>query len=244
MSTAGAGERPISLAYHGLWSAVDWILPPRCGGCGKENERWCHDCVSQTRELAGPLCRFCGEPGHPNELCADCAAQPPAYAALRSFTEYKGPAREAVHALKYRKDVGLGEALARSMFSLLDRLDWPVDMVTPVPLGNARSRQRGYNQSTLLGLPLALYLGRQFVPECLVRKRETSSQVHLSAAERHQNVQDAFTADPALAAGKIVLVVDDVATTGATQNSCALALRTAGAKAVYGLTFARAVLNP
>jgi len=119
-------------------------------------------------------------------------------------------------------------------------LAWPVNLLVPVPLGTKRLKERGYNQAGLIGWPLSLSLGIAYAPRALVRTRETRSQVGLSRAERHDNVRDAFTARPALVKDRTVLLVDDVATTGATLSSCAEALSAAGARDVFALTISRA----
>jgi ComF family protein len=160
---------------------------------------------------------------------------------MRSWLVFEGPIRRALHTLKYRRNVALGDALAQYLAEYVDRLDWPVDLVVPVPLGRQRMTERGYNQVGLVAKPLAAIQGRCYSPQILARARETRSQVGLSATERKENVSGAFHADPALASGKNILVMDDVATTGATLASCAETLLKAGAQNVYTLTLARAL---
>ena len=154
---------------------------------------------------------------------------------------FEGPIRNALHKLKYRRNLGLGEALAQYLAEYLSSLAWPIELVVPVPLGRNRYRERGYNQVALFAQPLAAGLGLRYAPKTLVRVRDTQSQVGLSAAERKENVSGAFLADPSLAGGKSVLIMDDVATTGATLASCAEELSGAGAISVYALTLARAL---
>ncbi len=134
----------------------------------------------------------------------------------------------------------MGESLALHLVELTETLNWPVQLVAPVPLSKQRLRERGYNQSGLLARPLALATGLAYRPWALWRVRDTRSQVGLNERERLQNVMGAFEADSKEVNGKNVLVIDDVATTGATQNGCAEALLKAGARAVYGLTLAKA----
>lgn len=154
---------------------------------------------------------------------------------------YQGALREAIHALKYQKDIAMGEPLAEHLIEVFTETGWHIDLITAVPLGQARLSDRGYNQSALLARPLALHQRKPFVPKALERIRETHAQVGLSARERHVNLSGAFRARNSLVAGKSVLVIDDVTTTGATLHACALALNEAGAASVYGLTLARAV---
>jgi ComF family protein len=150
--------------------------------------------------------------------------------------------RNAIHRLKYKDDLGLGEILARLMVILFQKLMWEIDLIVPVPGSLARRKMRGYNQASLLAFPIALNCGIPYRPKALMKTRETPSQVGLSAAERHANVQDAFLAKKEMVAGKRILVIDDVTTSGATMEACARALVNKGARQVYGLTLARAVL--
>jgi len=174
--------------------------------------------------------------------CARCRGQQSLFYAARSVAPYTGSIRNAIRQLKFAGDMALGEALARPMIDLLDKLEWGVDLVVPVPAGSARRKIRGYNQAALLALPLALGCGLPYRPKALKKVKDTPTQVGLSAAERRDNVRDAFQAAGDLAAGKRILVVDDVMTSGATLNACAQALLHQGALQVYGLTLARAIL--
>jgi ComF family protein len=129
------------------------------------------------------------------------------------------------------------------MLSYLGQTGWAVDVVTCVPLSKGRLRERGYNQAALLARPLALGSCLPFFPLLLRKTREVPSQVGLTALERKRNVVDAFLADGQAQNLKRILVVDDVTTTGSTLEACARALLDAGAREVYGLTFARAGLH-
>jgi ComF family protein len=143
--------------------------------------------------------------------------------------------------LKYRRDIGLGDALSTHLVPFLKTLDWTIDMVAPVPLSNKRLKERGYNQIALVAHPFSLQLGLAYSSRVLLRKKHTLSQVGLSAIERKKNVEGAFWAEPKLAAGKSILLMDDVATTGSTLASAAIALVEAGASRVYAITLARAL---
>jgi ComF family protein len=142
--------------------------------------------------------------------------------------------------LKYRGDMGLAEALVPELAAFVCSLEWPVDMLIPVPLGKDRLRERGYNQAALIGWPLSLALNIRHTARGLTRTRETSTQVGLNRHERRQNVQGAFRGVSGLVHGRSVLLLDDVATTGATLSSCSEALFAAGAQDVFAVTVARA----
>jgi ComF family protein len=177
---------------------------------------------------------------HPG-LCPTCHDYPPPYEAIRSWVVFEGPIRHAIHTLKYGRNVALGDALTPYLAEYASELGWRVDMVVPVPLGRQRMKERGYNQVGLLAMPLAVIQGWHYSPQVLTRVRETRSQVGLSPIERKENISGAFRADPALVAGKAILLMDDVVTTGATLAACSEALVKADAQIVYALTLARAL---
>ncbi len=231
---------PAFLFHHLLWIALDWIYPPICGGCEKPGQRWCSKCQQQTILIKEPCCQKCGRPLPKAGTCQNCQSSSPPYRALRSWGIHSGPLRKAIHRLKYQGDLGLGEALAYPLIQIYKQVQWHVDLIVPVPLSLQRFRERGYNQASLLAKPVALYLKIPFSTRALKKVRHTDAQVGLNAFERAQNVRNTFRADPVRVAGKTVLVIDDVTTTGATLWECGRVLSEAGAKDVYGLTLARA----
>ena len=177
-------------------------------------------------------------------LCGRCRQHPPAFDAARSWAVMEGSVRQALHRLKYHRDLALAETLAAILLGMVRSLGWQVEAVMPVPLGRARQQERGYNQAALLAFPLALGLHVPYRGGVLVRVRETRSQVGLTAAERRRNVAGAFgVRRPAAVAGRGVLLVDDVMTTGATLDAAAAALKASGARQVFAVTVARAVLR-
>ena len=234
----------MSLTYRlnqWLWGSLDWLFPPVCGGCNRKGFRWCPDCQQQVIRVPDPVCQYCGLPLSRPGLCTNCHDSQPPYKAIRSWVVFEGPIRHAIHTLKYGRNVALGDALAPHMAGYARKLDWRVDLVVPVPLGKQRMKERGYNQVGLLAMPLAAIQGWCYSPQVLVRMRATRSQVGLSPLERKENISGAFLSEPDLAAGKDILLVDDVVTTGATLAACSEALVKAGARNIYALTLARAL---
>ena len=227
--------------YRSFWVGVDFLYPPICGGCAKKGIRWCEDCQNSVLPISEPICEICGLPQPKAGICPSCQKTRPFYQALRSWAVFEGAIRKALHQMKYRQDLGLGDAISADMLSYVNRLDWQIDLVIPVPLGKKRFRERGYNQVGLFARPLAFAKEWKYAARDLKRVRETISQVGLSADERENNVRDAFAANRKQVAGKNVLVVDDVSTTGATLNSCARALINGGARKVYAFSIARAL---
>jgi competence protein ComFC len=241
MTWVKSGSQLAYSLYSGIWSGVDLLFPPICGGCEKPGVRWCLDCQGRVGILNALVCDVCGLPQKQAGTCNACRAERPLFRSLRSWSVFENPVRNALHRLKYRRDIGLGDALAIQLVEFVRGLNWPIDVIVPVPLGKQRFRERGYNQVGIIAHPLALMLGIEYAPKALHRQRETRSQVGLTKAERHDNVCNAFLALGAVVNRKTVLVMDDVATTGSTLSSSAEALLSSGAKDVYALTVARAL---
>jgi ComF family protein len=154
---------------------------------------------------------------------------------------YEGVLAEAIRGCKYRHIVKLIPALSPLLRPALDALP-AADAVVPVPLHPRRLRQRGFNQSLLLAAWVSRSVERPLWPDALQRIRWTESQITLDRAQRRSNVRGAFRVRrPGQVAGRRVLLVDDVYTTGATANECARVLRRAGAEEVYVVTLARMI---
>jgi len=225
--------------YQLLWAGLDWLYPPFCGGCEIRGRRWCLDCQARTALVPDSICIYCGIPTASPGVCSRCHVSPPIFAACRSWAFFEGPLRNALHRLKYKRDIALGESLSKPLMEMLLQLGWQLDLITVVPLSKARQVERGYNQATLLAFPIALRLGVKYQSKALKKIRETRSQVGLTFEQRHANVISAFSANREYVFGKQVLLMDDIVTSGATINACAQALSLAGASRVYALTLAR-----
>jgi ComF family protein len=160
---------------------------------------------------------------------------------MRSWAVFESPIQNGLHTMKYRSNIAFGESIAAQMVDYVRSLHWPSEVLIPVPLGKRRLKERGYNQVGLVAAPLAYELGLRYKPAALWKTRETRTQVGLGLSQRNENVRDAYQADPVAVAKESILLMDDVATTGATISACTSALLSAGAKEVYVLTIARAL---
>ena len=229
----------LNACFSWFEAGIDLLFPPRCIVCGQPGEHWCKCCQSQVLKLYGPLCTRCGSPLRSRGPCMRCHSLGE-LKAVRSYAWYEGASVSPILALKYRPNQFIAHLLAQKMSQVVIKAGWHVDIVTAVPLGQARFKQRGYNQAGLLAAALASELSLDYAPQALVRRRDTASQVGLDRRGRMKNVQQAFRAFPKHVRGNIVLVVDDLLTSGATLSSCASTLMQAGAQAVYGVTAARA----
>lgn len=227
-------------------AALDLVFPALCPVCGAtladgRRDPLCGHCWRDMPRVAPPCCARCGRPGAAGEAgtCGACVVEPPAWDWARAGAEYHGVVREAIHALKFEGR----RALARPLAALVVD-QWGGELgdrrvvLVPVPLAAGREQARGFNQAGLLAERLAAALGLAVRPRWLTRIRPTVPQSDLGAAERRRNVHGAFAAHRA-SAGRHVVVVDDVLTTGATAAACAAALRAAGAARVGVLTVAR-----
>ena len=162
---------------------------------------------------------------------------------MRSWAVFDSPIQNALHTVKYRRNISLADSIAVQMVDFVRSLNWTVNVLIPAPLGAARLRERGYNQIALVARPLAYELGLAYAPNGLRKIRETRSQVGLNISQRRENVSQAYQADPSAVERKSILLMDDVATTGSTISACAEALLSAGARDVFALTIARALAH-
>jgi len=211
---------------------LDVLLPPACPGCGVEGKIVCATCLNHLQ-------RRRDEPaGAPLGLTV---SQPQGLVQLEWCCAYSGPARACLHALKYDGELRLVEVLAQEMAARWARAGIGGDVLVPVPVHAARLRQRGFDQAELL----ARAAGRQLnlpVATALERAAKTAAQHALSRQARAANVGGAFAVKPLSKpdiAGRWVVLVDDVVTTGATFSGCAQALYANGAAAVSALALAR-----
>jgi ComF family protein len=224
-----------------LEAFVDLFLPPRCGGCGALGALYCAGCRRRTRRLEEPTCGRCGaEVEHARASCG-CKARIRSLTRLRSAAAYEGPVEKALHRFKYEGRRPLRRPLALLLAERLAVEGLAAEAVTWVPLHPARKRRRGYNQAELLGRELARLCGLPALAG-LVRLRDTPPQVGLDRLRRQANVAGAFHWEGPELGRRSLVLVDDVATTGATLDACAAALKAAGAGPVIGFTVARVKL--
>ena len=244
-----AAPRPAAAALH-------LLLPSPCPGCGaalagRPDFGLCLACRGRLARHR-PGCPRCGEPGGRRaEPCADCRRRAPAFRVLLSPWSFEPPLVGVVHALKFARCAHLGAALARPLAAWLRERRAPgpagtlsADLVVPVPLHPWRRLRRGYNQAELVARPLAALLALPYAG-ALARRRPTRTQARLPRHRRRANVEGAFRVrrrHRRRLAGRRVLLVDDVATTGATLDAAARALRRAGAASVVAVAVARTPL--
>jgi ComF family protein len=249
-------NRPESIARGlrlGLEAVLSVALAPSCAACHEllshpTRGPVCARCWESILPLTPPLCDRCGDPlptwrsiSVPLACCPRCRRSRRAVDRARAIGAYDGALRSIIHALKYEGRRSLAKPLAEMMVARgADTLSGAA-CVVPVPLHSSRRRHRGFNQAADLAAHLPLQR-----TAALTRTRATPTQTGLPAARRHGNVRDAFRVTRAgrRLAGLIVVLIDDVSTTGATLEACARELKRAGVREVRALTAARVVAPP
>jgi ComF family protein len=244
-------ELMVAGARRGGSLLLDALLPPQCLACRAIVERagqLCATCWRGMSFIAPPYCACCGLPfeveAGQDALCGECLATPRAFDRARAVLRYDGSSRGPILAFKHGDRTDAAPAFARWLLPAVGDLLAEADLIVPVPLHRWRLWRRRYNQAALLALRLRRLARKPVAPDLLQRRRATPSQGRLSRAERLRNVTGAFAVPPrrrAAVAGKRILLVDDVMTTGATVEACARALRKAGASHVDVACLARVV---
>ncbi len=226
---------------------LDFMLPPRCAGCGTIVEQlhsFCPECWKQITFLGNSGCDSCGAPLEATDAdrCGACLARPPRIARSRAAVAYDDLTRSLAIRLKYGRKVALARTMARFMAPLVDTGGEGEPLLVPVPLHRRRLWRRGFNQSALIAGDLSRRLGMATDPIVVTRTRSTPALKGMSQKQRQRTVAGAFAVtDKSVIAGKRIILVDDVLTTGSTAAACARTLQRAGAKRVELVCWARVI---
>jgi competence protein ComFC len=218
--------------------ALDLLYPPRCALCRRQGSFLCDGCRGALPRADGDRCPTCWLPWD-RRFCAACDAHPPAFSSLRAPYRYEGDVRTLVRAFKFGNFSALASRLGEPMVLMIEQTAFP-DVLVPVPLSRRHQRERGYNQALILTRVIATYRDVPVVQALRRTSQGVPQSLTSEASSRRENVRDAFAVSrPSAVKGRRVLIVDDVATTGATLDACARVLLEAGADRVDALTFAR-----
>ncbi|MCX6002987.1 MAG: ComF family protein [Chloroflexi bacterium] len=222
--------------------ALNLLFPRFCVGCGREGDFICSPRQASLVRIESPACPKCGKPQKNGMLCSSCVAWQAEIDGMRSPFRFEGVIRQAIHEFKYRNLHAIALKLAQLLSNYLVENPISCDVLIPVPLHNKRLRELGHNQSGLLAKESSRLTGLKVNKNCLMGSRHNLPQARAgSVEERRQNVMGIFSCRNDGLRDKKVLLIDDVATSGATLNACASALKAVGVPSVWGLTLAREI---
>jgi len=244
----------VALMFDLIRRASRLLLPSDCTTCGQALSSdptpfFCRDCWAHIRPIQGPGCSRCRRPFasevatvfSPTHECHDCRTRLPRYTRVWAPYAYRSPLREAIALFKYHRKVALARSLGILLIQALPA-QLETDLIMPIPLHPNRLREREFNQSLLLADYVSPILQRPVSYRNLVRVVDTNPQTTLSRSARLRNLRKAFALkNPGEVRGRIILLVDDVFTTGTTADECASVLLNAQAREVKVLTLARSI---
>ena len=223
--------------------SISRLLPHACLLCGSATDATlCPGCTTDLPRLDRPACPVCAQPlAHAAPCCADCLKHPPTFAATFAALRYGYPIDRLMQRLKFGGGPVSQRLAGVDFFARLMLAAVPTegDLLLPVPLANARLRERGFNQALELARPLARAVDLPLDSGTLVRERDAVPQSRLPWHLRRRNVRHTFACRRDLS-GLVIVVVDDVMTSGATLNAVAEVLRAQGAVRVINWVAARA----
>ena len=232
---------------------LDALFPKKikCILCGDELNgdainNVCAHCHKHAPFISGHTCVRCDMPLNADDysnVCFNCKQHDYHFTAMRAVFAYKGGVRSCVYRLKYKHQAFLAEYLSKFMVNKYATFDWKIDAVIAIPLHPKRLKSRGYNQSMLLAQPFCEQLHLPLL-DVMTRVKDTPSQTRFGSRDRTKNMKDCFDiTDKSAIKDKTILLIDDVYTTGTTIEEAARLLLSAGAKEVYALTLAHAVIK-
>ena len=216
---------------------LDFIFPKKCVNCGKVGDYFCEECLNEVETIDKPICAICKRNSTGGRTHFACRKEYGLDGLIVAF-KYKGPVKRAISKIKYKWVYDIESVFIDELLKQFNKIDIPKLILVPVPLHAKRKNWRGFNQSEKLAGNLAKKLGTEKL-ELLRRTRETKPQVGLSREERNKNIRGAFSliSDYDLSE-EIIILVDDVYTSGATIAECSKVLKKGGAKSVWGLVIA------
>jgi ComF family protein len=225
------------------------VFPPQCSLCQEiigDDGVLCPKCWGELDFITDPLCAICGDPFEyylgDNIVCAKCTYKRPPYDRALSVLKINTTALSLIHALKYHDKTHLAKHLARIMVAGKKHMLADFDIITCIPMHRLKLLARYYNQAAMLAYYINKEVKKAYIPDLLLKTKNTVSQTTLGHSSRLNNVVGTFACNKKyhnLIDGKKIVIIDDVITTGATCSECAQIFKKSGAANVMILTLAR-----
>lgn len=227
-----------------LSSVSDFVLPHRCISCSEltdQSDGLCSKCFSKLNFISSPYCKICGFPFEfdmeGQYECAKCISEPPKYELARSLFKFDPYSKKIIHAFKYNDQTSSAKLFAKLLFARYKDDFKDIDLIVPVPMNRLKRIFRNYNPPQLLGKELTKFFKREQVADLLIKSKWTKPQTRLSRKQRKENLNGSLHINKKYdVKNKVILLVDDVRTTGVTSNTCSSILKKSGAKSVKLLT--------
>lgn len=216
-----------------LQTLLNYIFPSRCSSCSNLIESGygiCGNCWSKFKFISKPYCKLCCKKFEVNlglaELCSKCIIKKPKLDMIRSLLEFSNESRELIHNFKYNDKTILGKFFADLIYKRFHEDFYDVDIIAPVPMHKFKRIFRNYNPPQILAYELSRLMNKPAIPGLLIKTRITKNQVGLNKTQRAKNLLGSFTLNKKFdIKNKVILLVDDVLTTGATSSECAKVLK-------------------
>jgi ComF family protein len=239
-------RRFISILADVVYPKICIACEDKLKGISSVDNLICLECWGKIKRNLPPFCHRCGRHLKTNKftrnICPACLRKPLHFDRAFSPCAYEGLLKELIHEFKYKNKDYLGPFLSKLMAEFIKEYNLPldiIDFIIPVPLHQAKLREREFNQAEILSNSVAARFNKTALNTCLRRHRQTRTQLELDDSGRFLNVRGSFSVDKKEnIKGRNVLLIDDILTTGATSSEAAYALKEAGANIVFVLTLA------
>ena len=229
---------------------IDLIFPKKCIICDKHDcqNEICTECWVKIKFISQPSCFICSTPFLYEEekeaICAPCIVNKPNYDRAIAILEYDDASKKIIHKFKYNDQLHILNYIVNLMTNIGKEIFNNIDMIAPVPIHKYKLLKRGYNQSALIAMNIASRKNLPYLPQLLIKSKNTIAQTGLKKSQRISNISNSFKLNHkfyANLAGKNILLIDDVITTGSTINECSRVLKKEGANKIFVLTLAKKI---
>lgn len=233
-------------------SLLNLLFPAKCLICinNKEQNDICSECWSKLTFITNPYCSICSYPflyeDEKEAICGNCVISSPLYDRSISSLKYDVYSKKLIHRFKYNDQLHVLDYLVNLMINMGRELIEQADIIIPVPMHKNKLLKRGYNQAALLAMRIASKKKLEYIPQLMIKTKNTTSQAQLNQKQRLKNVKNSIELNPKYKEkikGRKILLIDDVITTGATINESCKVLRKEDPDKIFVLTLAKKILN-